>query len=211
MNTLCSWSSRLPCGVVVVALLPVILDHSGGSDCDSWYSPIVGLPGSSQERITWPSPGAADSFGAAGTITAVAVDTAPSPEGFTARSANVYVTPLSSPVMVYEVVAALLPPSKSEKFAPPSVLYWYFVIVALPGSSQERATSPSPGVAERLTGAAGKGTGVAVSVAAPPKPDGFTARTANVYVMLLVRPVTSWYLFPASSSGILAHPDVPIT
>ena len=50
---------------------------------------------------------------------------------------------------------------------------------------------------------------MAVSVAAPPKPDGFTARTANVYVMLLVRPVTSWYLFPASSSGILGPPRCP--
>ena len=69
--------------------------------------------------------------GLAGSIKAVTVDASPLPVGFTARSANVYVTPLSSPVMVYEVVDALLPPSKSEKFAPPSVLYWYFVIVAL--------------------------------------------------------------------------------
>ena len=82
---------------------------------------------------------------------AVTVAAVLSPERFDALIANVYSVPLVRSVKVNEVVFLSLP-FMWWKVVPPSVLYWYFLIVMLPGSSQLTATWPSPGVAVRLSG-----------------------------------------------------------
>ena len=70
------------------------------------------------------------------------------------------------------------------------MLTWYPVIVSSSGSSQVSATSVAPAVAESAVGAAGTAIGLAFTVATRPLPVPFTARTANVYRVPLVRPVT---------------------
>ena len=63
---------------------------------------------------------------------AITVAITPLPERFDARIARVYSVPLARPVKVNDVVFLPLP-FMWLKLTPPSVLYWYFLIVMSPG------------------------------------------------------------------------------
>ena len=103
---------------------------------------------------------------------------------------------------MYEVVDRLLR-FIWLKVAPPSVLYWYFLIVMLSGLSQDNVTRLRFDVAERFVGAAGRATaGVAVTLAAMPVilmpseklafSDGYSAAcTEKMYVVSLSSEETS--------------------
>ena len=102
-----------------------------------------------------------------------------------------------SPVTVYWVVFMLLPGTLVQVVneSAPALCRYSYRRIALPpseaGAVQSSLTRPLPGVNVKLCGTLGTVTGVAVaSLEAGPSPMGFLARTLNLYMVPLVRPVT---------------------
>jgi hypothetical protein len=155
--------------------------------------PVIALPpsdtGALQDSATSPSPGTAATFvGAPGTVRGVtapeAADSGPVPAALIAATLNVYVWPLSSPVIVRDVAGELVVTGVCAT-APTYGVIRYPVIWLPPsdtGAVHDTSTEPSPAVPPTAVGAPGTVRGVTAAEAAEssPVPAALVAATVNV-------------------------------